>query len=72
MLLGFVGLWLVGISNVYAVIEIEITQGGESAIPIAIYHLVGRAAATRLKMLRRLSVLIYNAVVISRRLIVTT
>lgn len=36
MLLGFVGLWLVGISNVHAVIEIEITQGGESAIPIAI------------------------------------
>lgn len=36
MLLGFVGLWLVGISSVHAVIEIEITQGGESAIPIAI------------------------------------
>ena len=35
-LLGFACLWLVGISNVYAVIEIEITRGGESAIPIAI------------------------------------
>jgi len=36
ILLWFAGLWFIGISNVHAVIEIEITQGGESAIPIAI------------------------------------
>ena len=35
-LLGLLCLWLVSASNVHAVIEIEITQGGESAIPIAI------------------------------------
>lgn len=36
MLLGLLCLWLASTSNVFAVIEIEITQGGESAIPIAI------------------------------------
>lgn len=35
-LLGLLCLWLASTSNVLAVIEIEITQGGESAIPIAI------------------------------------
>jgi len=35
-LLVVAALWLVGITHVQAVIEIEITQGGESAIPIAI------------------------------------
>jgi len=35
-LLGLLCLCLVGTSNVQAVIEIEITQGGQSAIPIAI------------------------------------
>jgi len=35
-LLGLLCLWIVSTSNVLAVIEIEITQGGESAIPIAI------------------------------------
>lgn len=35
-LLGVMCLWLVGTSAAVAVIEIEITQGGESAIPIAI------------------------------------
>jgi len=31
-LLGLLCLWVASTSNVYAVIEIEITQGGESAI----------------------------------------
>lgn len=35
-LLGLLCLWMVSTSNAFAVIEIEITQGGESAIPIAI------------------------------------
>lgn len=35
-LLGLLCLWIASTSNVSAVIEIEITQGGESAIPIAI------------------------------------
>ncbi len=35
-LLGLCCLWLASTSYVHAVIEIEITQGGESAIPIAI------------------------------------
>lgn len=36
MLLGLIALWVVVVSPAQAVIEIEITQGGESAIPIAI------------------------------------
>lgn len=36
MLCALLCLWLASTSNVFAVIEIEITQGGESAIPIAI------------------------------------
>lgn len=36
MLSGLLCLWIASTSNVFAVIEIEITQGGESAIPIAI------------------------------------
>ncbi len=35
-LLGLLCLWIASTSSAYAVIEIEITQGGESAIPIAI------------------------------------
>ena len=35
-LLGLLCLWIASASTVFAVIEIEITQGGESAIPIAV------------------------------------
>ena len=35
-LLGLLCLWIASTSTVFAVIEIEITQGGESAIPIAV------------------------------------